>query len=497
MKDIIIIGAGPGGLSTAMLLAHSGYNVKIFEKQEYLGGRNSELRTGDYSFDLGPTFFLMKDILEEIFTETGRELGDYVNLMEINPMYRLKFGNGKTFFPWSVSHKQKMIESIEAAFPGQSSGYLKYLEREETKFQRLIPCLQVPYSSLGDLFKLRFLKALPYLDAHRSLYDVLGKYFDNELLKLSFTFQAKYIGMSPWEAPGIFSIISYLEHKMGVFHVEGGLNKLSHAMAEVIIEEGGSIELGAPVDEILFNGRNAVGVKLEDGRNVLGDHVIMNADFAMGMKNLVPDKLKKKYRDEKLKGKKYSCSTFMLYLGVNKVYKDLQHHNIIFAKDYRQNIDEITQSKTLSDDFSFYVQNASVSDKTLAPEGKSSLYVLVPVPNNKSNIDWDEIKLSYRDTVIKTLEEEGGFTGLSDHIETEKIITPLDWERDKDVYLGATFNLGHQISQMLILRPHNRLEGYENLFIVGGGTHPGSGLPTIYESGRITANIIHRDSLHE
>ena len=200
---------------------------------------------------------------------------------------------------------------------------------------------------------------------------------------------------------------------------------------------------------------------------------------------------------EKLKNKKYSCSTFMIYLGINKVYSELQHHNIIFAKNYKKNIDEITQSKTLSEDFSFYVQNACVSDKTLAPEGKSTLYVLVPVPNNKSDIDWDNIKSSYRDTVIKALEEEGGFDNLSEHIETEKIITPLDWEREKDVYLGATFNLGHQISQMLILRPHNKLEGYENLFIVGGGTHPGSGLPTIYESGRITANIIQKGDPHE
>ena len=181
----------------------------------------------------------------------------------------------------------------------------------------------------------------------------------------------------------------------------------------------------------------------------------------------------------------------MLYLGINKVYEDLPHHNIIFARDYRENIADITKRKVISDDFSFYVQNASVSDSTLAPDGSSTLYVLVPVPNNKSSIDWEKEKHSYRDRVIRAMEEEGGFENISDFIEEEKIITPHDWEREMDVYLGATFNLGHQVSQMLILRPHNKLEGYENLYIVGGGTHPGSGLPTIYESGRITANLIH------
>lgn len=497
MKNIIVIGAGPGGLAAAMLLANRGYDVSIFEKQEYIGGRNSELSLGDYSFDLGPTFFLMKSILEEIFHETGRDLRDYVKLMEINPMYRLKFGDGTVFYPWSVSHKEKMVESIEKTFPGESSGYLRYLEREEVKFERLIPCLQLPYSGLGDLLKPRFLKALPYLDAHKSIYDVLGGYFKEELLKLSFTFQAKYIGMSPWEAPGTFSIISYLEHKMGVYHVEGGLNKLAHAMGEVVREEGGAIHLGDPVSEILFDGRKAVGVRLTSGKEVMADHIIMNADFAMGMKNLVPDTLKNKYRDENLKNKKYSCSTFMLYLGVDRVYDDLPHHNIIFARDYRKNISEITQTKELSEDFSFYVQNASVTDSTLAPQGKSAIYVLVPVPNNKSTIDWDEIKDSYRDRVLTAMEEEGGFENIRDHIEAEEIITPHDWEHKKDVYLGATFNLGHQVSQMLILRPHNRLEGYENLYIVGGGTHPGSGLPTIYESGRITANLIHGGSGYE
>jgi len=493
MKDVLIIGAGPGGLSAGMLLASMGYKVKIFEKQVYLGGRNSQINLENYSFDMGPTFFIMKSILEEIFEKTDRKLEDYVKLTEINPMYRLIFGDGKSFNPWSSNHKEEMITEIEKKFPGESSGYLSYLKREEIKCKKLTPCLQVPYSSWTDFLKLRFLKALPYLDAHISLYSALERYFKDEMLKLAFTFQAKYIGMSPWEAPGTFSIISYLEHSDGIYHVEGGLNKLSHAMADVIKEQGGDIKLSSPVEEIIFEGKKAVGIKLNDGKIIKGDHIIMNADFAKGMSKLFPDNLRKKYSDSNLYKKKYSCSTFMLYLGIDKIYSDIPHHNIVFAKDYRSNIDDITQSKVLSDDFSFYVQNASVSDSTLAPKGKSTLYILVPVPNNKSNIDWEEKKRYFRNKVINDLETKGGFEGLSNHIEVEKIITPKDWEEEKDVFLGATFNLGHQVSQMLIFRPHNKLEGYKNLYLVGGGTHPGSGLPTIYESGRITADLINQE----
>jgi phytoene desaturase len=490
MKDVIIIGAGPGGLSAGMLLASDGYNVKIFEKQNYLGGRNSKVDLENYTFDLGPTFFIMKSILEEIFEKTGKKLEDYVNLVEINPMYRLKFGNGTSFYPWSSNYEKKMLEEIEKAFPGESSGYLAYLQREEVKYQKLIPCLQVPYCSWKDLLKPNFLKALPYLDAHLSLYNNMKRYFKDDLLKLAFTFQAKYIGMSPWEAPGTFSIISYLEHSNGVYHVEGGLNRLSGAMAEVIKEKKGTIELSSPVSKIVFEGKKAVGVKLSDGRVINGDHIIMNADFAEGMSKLVPENLRKKYSDFNLYKKKFSCSTFMLYLGIDKVYDEFPHHNIIFANDYRSNVDDITQNKILSEDFSFYVQNASISDTTLAPKGKSILYVLVPVPNNKSKIDWEKEKIGFRDKIIQALEKEGEFKDLSNHIEVERIITPKEWEEEKDVYLGATFNLGHQVSQMLIFRPHNKLEGYENLYLVGGGTHPGSGLPTIYESGRITADLI-------
>ena len=337
---------------------------------------------------------------------------------------------------------------------------------------------------------MHLLTALPYLDAHTSLYGVLSRYFDDPDTRIAFTFQAKYIGMSPWSAPGTFSIISFIEHGGGIYHVKGGLNRLSSGMAEALKESGGKIHLSSPVKKLIVSNGVATGIELTDGKIEKADYVIINEDFAHAMTEIVPSEDRKKWTDQKLAGKDYSCSTFMLYLGVKKEFKEIAHHSILFARDYKKNVDEITESKILSDDFSFYVQNASVTDKTLAPAGKSAIYVLVPVPNNKSGIDWEKEKITLRNRVLDALETRGGFTDLKKNIEEEKIVTPLDWKDKHSVYLGATFNLAHSVAQMLYFRPHNEFEEFKNCYLVGGGTHPGSGLPTIYESGRISAELI-------
>ncbi|HXK50873.1 MAG TPA: phytoene desaturase family protein, partial [Clostridiales bacterium] len=260
--------------------------------------------------------------------------------------------------------------------------------------------------------------------------------------------------------------------------------------AEAFKQLGGNIHLSSPVKKVIVENGRAAGIELTDGKIEKADYVVINEDFAYAMRELVAEKHRKKWTNENLASKGYSCSTFMLYLGVKKEYKDIAHHSIVFAKDYKKNVDEITEEMKLSEDFSFYVQNASVTDKTLAPEGKSAIYVLVPVPNNKSGIDWEGEKMVLRDKVIEALETRGGYKGIRDNIEEEKIVTPADWENSHSVYLGATFNLAHNVGQMLYFRPHNEFEEFRNCYLVGGGTHPGSGLPTIYESGRISAEII-------
>lgn len=485
-KNIAIVGAGPGGLAAAMLLATKGYRVNIYEKQPYVGGRTSEIILGDYRFDMGPTFLNMLYIVEEIFELTGRNIHDYVNLIDLNPMYQLIYHDQKINM---TRNREEMVRQIEELFPGDGEGYGRYMEETERKLEKLAPVLQTSMNRIIDLMQPKVLKALGELEIGKSLMDKLGRYYIHEELQLAFTFQSKYLGMSPWESPGAFSILSYIEHAYGVYHIQGGINQLTVAMAQVVRELGGEIHTNCPVSQLWLEGRKVKGLLLESGERIAADEVVINADFAHAMTTLVKQGTLKKYSEKKLNKKKYSCSTFMLYLGVNKKI-DLPHHTIWFAKDYRKNVEEITKEKILSEDPSIYIQNAAVTDPTVAPEGKSTLYVLAPVPNNFSKINWQNCEKDYRDMLIKMLGEKLGIDNFEQYIEVEKMISPRIWEEEIGVYKGATFNLGHQLSQMLTFRPRNKFEELDNCWLVGGGTHPGSGLPIILESARITSNGI-------
>ena len=489
-RKILIVGGGPGGLTAGMLLAHKGYEVHIYEKDKQLGGRNAPIRLGPYVFDTGPTFLMMVQVLEEIFSECGLDLHKHLDLKKIDPLYRLRFHGNRDFFP--TGNEEKMLQEIERLFPGDSGNFLKYKENEGKKLDRVYPCLTHPYLHWYDYFNRNFLRALPCLDALSSVYKRLSSYFQHEDLRIAMTFQAKYLGMSPWQCPATFTILSLIEHRWGIFHPIGGLNAISAAMGKAIQNAGGHIHLETPVKKIVIENRTAKGLLLTNGQTVLGDSVIMNPDFAWAMSNLVDASDRKKYTDQKLSQLQYSCSTFMMYLGVDKQY-NIPHHNIIFAQDYRKNVNEIVTEKCLSNDPSFYIQNPSLIDPTLAPKGHSALYILVPTPNRTAPIDWEKEKIPFRNKILALIREKTELTDLDAHIAVEKVITPLDWEKTYHLYQGATFNLSHIISQMLYLRPRNRFEEFAKCYLVGGGTHPGSGLPTIYQSGRIAASLIQQD----
>jgi phytoene desaturase len=485
-----IVGAGPGGLTSAMILAKRGFDVTVFERKNQVGGRNGPLRLGDYTFDTGPTFLMMKYILEAMFAEAGHRVEDHLEIKQVDPLYRLKFGNVELM---PSADRKVTREQIRKHFPGNEAGLDAFMDAEKRRFEYLFPCLQKDYGSLGDYLDPVFLKALPRMSLGRSMFQNLGRYFDNDDLKLCFTFQSKYLGMSPWTCPAFFTMLSYIEHAHGVYHVTGGLNRISQAMADVTRANGGTIRLETPVKQLWVEGRAVRGVVLEDGAQEPFDDVVLNADFGHAMETLAPPGAVRKYAPGKLKKWKLSCSTFMIYLGLNKTYPGIPHHSIVFADDYQRNVADITDRGTVSEDASFYVQNASVTDPTLAPEGRSTIYILVPCPNTRAGIDWPAKAESYANHILDLAETRGGYAGLRENVEEKKIVTPAHWVDDYGVYEGATFNLAHTMLQTLYFRPHNRFEELEHCYLVGGGTHPGSGLPTIYESGRISSNLLCRD----
>jgi phytoene desaturase len=485
-KKIVIVGAGPGGLTAAMVLARRGFQVEIFEKEPVVGGRNAELTIGDFHFDVGPTFLMMKFVLDKVFEEAGRKSEHYLDFKRLDPMYRLIFPE----FSMDVTDdREQMKREIARYFPGEEAGLDRFFDRESERFSHIYACLEKDYSSIRDFFKPTFLRAIPHIPFGRSIFDYLGKYFRPEKLRLSFTFQSKYLGMSPWECPGFFVILPYIEHEFGIFHVQGGLSEISRAMAKVAEEHGAVIHLNAPVKELIVERGCVKGVLLQNGKKVIADETVLNADFAYAMQTLVPPGILKKYSPAKLKKKKYSCSTFMLYLGIDTLFQDLPHHNIVFARDYRRNTDDIFKDFRLSEDISFYIRNSSVTDDRVAPKGKSGIYVLVPVPNSNSGVDWEKEKARFRNMVLDAIAARTSLGDIRPHIVEERVITPPDWEKS-GVYLGATFNLAHNMTQMLYFRPRNKFEELDHCYLVGGGTHPGSGLPTIYHSGLIVANMI-------
>ena len=472
-----------------MLLAKAGHEVTVVEKEPRVGGRTSLIEGQGYRFDLGPTFFLYPQILEEIFADVGRDLHREVPMQKLDPQYRLVFGAGGELL--CTTDVERMVAAIAKLAPADAPQFRRFMNDNRVKLQKFAPCLQSPFLSWTDLVQPRLLAVLPYLKPLKSLHAELAGYFRDPRLQLAFTFQSKYLGMSPFQCPSLFSILSYLEYEHGIWHPTGGCNELTRGMARVAQDLGAHIRLAEPVEEILFDGRRAIGVRTTQGEH-RADAVVVNADFGHAMTTLVPNRLRRRWTDTAIAGKRFSCSTFMLYLGVEGRCDELQHHNIYIAKNYRQNLEDIEQGHVLTEDPSFYVENPSRLDETMAPPGHSALYMLLPVSHQHPNIDWNRERDRYRQVALRQLAKLG-LTDIEKRIRFERLVTPVDWEHKVGIYRGATFNLAHNLGQMLHLRPRNRFEEFERLYLVGGGTHPGSGLPVIFESARISSRLLLQD----
>jgi phytoene desaturase len=472
-----------------MLLARAGLDVTVLERRPCVGGRTSTLEGAGFRFDLGPTFFLYPRVLEEVFRSVGRDLHEEVRLVRLDPQYHLVFGAGGDLR--ATPDRARMEEAIARLCPADAPQLGRFLDDNREKLARFRGCLERPFLGWRDLFSWSLLKLLPLLRPWRSLEGELTRYFSDPRVRLAFSFQSKYLGMSPFNCPSLFSILSFLEYEHGVWHPLGGCGAVTRAMAGVAADLGAKIAVGEEVEEVLFRGRRAVGVRTSRGCYA-ADALVINADFARAMTRLVPDGLRRRWRDRRLARKRFSCSTFMLYLGIAGRYDHLAHHTIYMARDYARNLEEIEKLHVLSADPSFYVQNACVTDPTLAPPGMSTLYVLVPVTHQHANVDWQRERQGYRALALRQLAKVG-LPDVERRIRFEHVVTPDDWDRTYQVHRGATFNLAHNWLQMLHLRPRNRFEDLEGVYLVGGGTHPGSGLPVIFESARISARLVLQD----
>lgn len=485
-RRVVVVGAGPGGLATAMQLAYAGCDVTLLERRDRVGGRTSAIEIDGYRFDCGPTFFLYPRVLSEIFRSVGFELMEEIPMRRLDPQYRLTFGSGGELD--CTADLEEMDRQIASFSPADVGNMKRFMDDNRVKLEKFRPILESAFNSPLDLMRPSLLGAAKHLHPFRSLGSELERYFSDPRLVIAFAFQSKYLGMSPFQCPSLFSILSFLEYEHGVWHPIGGCSRVSERMAELAESMGVDVRLNESVRSVQTSGRRVTSLTTAAGEYE-ADAFVVNADFAHWMTRTVSNQLRRRWSDARIAGKRFSCSTFMLYLGIEGVYDDLPHHNIHISRDYEANLNEIEQLHVLSDDPSFYVQNACVTDPSLAPDGHSALYVLVPVTHQHDNVDWSAESNRFRELTLDRLSAIG-LADIRSRIRVEHRITPRDWENDYAIYRGATFNMAHNLGQMLHQRPHNRFEELDGVYLTGGGTHPGSGLPVIYESSRISSRLL-------
>jgi phytoene desaturase len=486
-ERVAVIGAGPGGLASAMMLARAGAKVTIFERDGAVGGRTKTVTApGGYKFDLGPTFFLYPRILREIFEACGEDLDEHVVMKKLDPQYHVVFEGGGDVR--ATPDIKRLAEEIAKIAPADAANVERFFSDNRKKLNLFRPILEQSFGKPTDVMSPAMLQALPMMRPLSTVDSDLRKYFADPRVRLTFSFQTKYLGMSPFQCPSLFTILSFLEYEHGVFHPMGGCGEVSNAMARVAEKLGVDIRLNQQVDQVLYENDKAAGIEV-GGKREAFDAVVINGDFAHAARRLIPEKYRPRWKNAKLDKARISCSTFMIYLGIEGGVGDLEHHTILLSKDYERNIRDISECR-IPEDPSLYVQHAGHTDPSMAPEGHTSLYVLVPVPNLRSKTDWKTFGPKFRDMIMKRLEKLG-LTDIESRIRYERVITPADWEGEFAINEAATFNLSHDLGQMLYFRPHNRFG--RGVYLVGGGTHPGSGLPVIYEGARITAKLLLED----
>lgn len=486
----LVIGAGIGGIATAGRLARSGYEVTVVEKNAQPGGRCGQLIKDGHRFDVGPTLFLMPEVFEETYAALGEKMGDHLDLRRIDPTYTVRFDDGASLA--LTSNLGSMETQLEAIEPGAFGGFLRYLSEGQQNYRlSLQKFVGRNFYNIFQYFSLTNLPLLFKLKALIKHYDNVGHYFKDPHLKAAFTFQNMYLGLSPYDAPATYSLLQYTELAEGIWFPMGGLYRVIETLTTIAEKQGVHFIYNAPVERIETADRRATGIVLEDGRRFEADVIVVNADLPYAYRALLQDES----AAEQLDRKKFTCSAIMFYWGVDKVYPQIKHHNVWLAGDYKASFDNIFDDHTLPAEPSFYVNAPTRTDPAAAPAGQDTLMVLVPVGHldETKPQDWAALKDRARARVLERLKEIG-VDDLEQHIKFEISYTPKNWQTLYNLEKGAAFGLSHNFTQVGYLRPRNRHARYHNVYFAGASTHPGTGLPIVLLSARLTTERILKDA---
>ncbi|HLR92730.1 MAG TPA: phytoene desaturase family protein, partial [Atopostipes sp.] len=446
-----------------------------------------------YRFDVGPTIVMTPEIYNEVFEYAGVDPKDYIPMKKLDPMMALTYRDGTSI--QMSNDLVELFETLEGIDEEDASGFLKYLSNiYERYLVAKNKILNRSYRKLGDFINPKGLIDIYRLKTFDNAYDEMSKYIDNDYIKKMFAFQTLYIGIAPNSGPSLYNMIPMMELLYGIWHIEGGMYSMAKGMARLFEELGGQIHLNSNVEEVIIENKKATGIRV-NGQEIPADYTVVNADFPYAMTNLIPDeKNRGKYTDQKVDNMDYSCSCFILYLGVDKEYPTDSVHNFYMAEDFDKNIADIFETGTPPDDPSIYVFNVSKADETLAPDGKQAFYALIPVPDLSLYNEWTEENVQkYRDRVLEVLSQFEPFQDLSDHIDFERIYTPKMFEEHFNAYNGATFGLRPTLFQSAYFRPHNKFDYADNLYFCGSSVHPGAGVPTVLQSAKLSVEELLKD----
>lgn len=483
---VIVVGSGFAGLASAVRLRALGYPVTLLEARDQPGGRAGVFKRDGYSFDAGPTVITAPYLLDELFTLAGRDRRDYFEMMPVDPYYRIEFDDGSRFD--YVGDEERLLANIRELNPRDVDNYQRMVAHMKQIFD-------VGYTQLADVPFDRFtdmMKVVPdmiRLGNHRSVYGMVAKYMEDERLRQVFTFQPLLIGGNPFRATSIYTLIHWLERKWGVHFAKGGTTSVVHGLVRLLEDIGVEVRMNAPVAEIEVDNGVAKAVRLEDGERLPCQMVVANADPSFVYSRMLDPKHRKKHTDRRVEKLHQSMSLFVAYFGTKKQYPELAHHTIVLGPRYRGLLDDIFDNKVLSEDFSLYLHAPTRSDPTVAPAGHEGFYVLSPVPNQLSGIDWSKEGPAYFDRIMDSLEKRM-LPGLRDNLTTSFFKTPDYFEHELRSVKGNAFGIEPRLTQSAYFRYHNRSEDVDGLYFVGASTHPGAGIPGVLNTAKVLEKVI-------
>jgi phytoene desaturase len=489
MPHAIVIGAGMGGLATALRLARRGFRVTLLEKQARPGGRSNLLAEQGFRADMGPTILVMKEAFEELYRSIGQDLNQRIQFVQLNPNYRVYYHDGSHLDLYS--DMPRLAQEVERLQPGGAERVFRFIGAGARKYELGMDFVDRNYDRITDLANPTAGVRLLSTQAHQNLYRQVAGFFENDdRLTKAFSFHSMFLGLSPYDSLAMYSLITYADLALGMWFPMGGIYRLVEDMLELAGEMEVRVRTNAPVEEICIQDGRVTGVRLFSGETVPADLVISNADLPYTYRHLVHPRHRRDYPDRRLDRMQYSCSGFILYLGLDKNYDHLRHQSLYFSRDYRANLDAIFRSKTMPVEPSFHLSIPTITDPSLAPPGHTLVYVLAPMPNLEAGIDWDEAAPRLRDHLLDRLE------GIIDpelrrHIVWERQYRPTDWQSDINATLGTAFgSLSHGFFQSSYFRPHNKARDIAGLYFVGQGTYPGIGMPMVVISSRLVSERV-------